>query len=71
MSAADEAVWQRVQASMPVHGCGCQMQAGGTEATGPVLVCVGCSYVEGVAWEWVDAKVAEARAALEAQGGAL
>ena len=62
--ATDDAVWAKVQELMPNCSCGARMQPGGTEALGPMLVCTGCSSVSAVSFDWVDAKVAEARAVL-------
>lgn len=57
----DEEVWERVKASMPLHGCGERMQPGGDPTIGHVLVCLNCSYFEGVDPEWVGQVVDAAR----------
>lgn len=58
----DDEVWAEVQRRLPLHDCGQRLLAGGTEATGPVLVCPPCSHVEAVDPAAVDRLVAQVRA---------
>jgi hypothetical protein len=64
---SDDAVWERLRAMMPLCSCGQRLEPGGAAALGCALVCASCSYVEMVAPAWVDAQVAEARAAVDAE----
>lgn len=61
---SEDAVWAKVQEMMPVHDCGERMQPGGNAVTGPLVLCTSCSTVQAVTFDWVDAKVAEAREVL-------
>lgn len=66
MSATDNAVWLRLIMMLPRHDCGQRMLPGGTEDTGPLLVCIPCSHVEAVDGVWLDDIVATAREQAEA-----
>jgi hypothetical protein len=62
----DAAAWDRLRASMPLHeDCGRRLEPGSARGVGLVLICAPCSYVEGADPEWVAARVAEARSAVE------
>lgn len=59
---ADDPVWTRVLELMPTHDCGERLRPGGIPATGHLLVCTRCSYIEGADADWVASIVAQAQA---------
>lgn len=70
MDDTDALVWERVKTSMPLCDCGQRLEPGGFEEIGPLLVCTSCAFISSVSWDWVDEKVAQARAATEAETAA-